>query len=1084
MHACLETSEVDLADFAYTLQVGRDEMPERLAVVASSLADVRQKLASFLAGERSTDVYHNNTRKREVRSAAPDGADDDTLVQALLEQNELSRLAELWVSGRTIDWSALFRAARPRRLSLPTYPFARERCWPSAAASDGSESRSQHEPTAAAVLHPLVHRNVSTFDEQKFASRFSGDEFYFADHVVGAQRILPGAAYLEMARAAGELAGDAHVAVIRNVVWQRPLSVGSDGGEFEISLVRGKDDVAFTVRTARKEHAVVHCTGKVAYSSSETIAPEVWDIAGIRDRCAEQVLTGEEIYSFLGTAGLKLGRSFQTVRGVYASQSEALAIVHLPEHLKQAADQFVLHPALMDGAFQAGFGLVRKAGVALPLSIPFSVGEVQILHSLHDLCYGYATWAGERPTDGRSHIKVDLHLLDNSGRVLVRIKDFVSRPVQREATHARPREGVKATLQSAVPAWTPVHLETSDRIVLPESAKVLLLGSGRNQQDWFRQSYPNVDVLDLGSLSSVDMIAEQLGDRAFDQLLWIAPDVSPEPGDEIKDADLIASQEAGVLAVFRIIKALLQLGQAQKPLQWTLVIRRTQQVTKRERIQPAHAGMVGLIGCLAKEHPRWKLRLLDVDSLASVAAEECLSLPWDKHANALAHRRGEWFQQVLTPIDTLPPAIPVYRRNGVYVVIGGAGGIGDLWSRFMIERYQANVVWVGRRQYDTAIGDKIVELSRLGPAPLYISADAKSLEELVQAREAILRTHPAIHGVVHSAVVLQNQTIARMDEAAFRVGLSAKVDISANLDRVFGAEELDFMLFFSSVVSFLKPPGQCNYSAGCTFKDSFARKLQQERAYPVKVMNWGYWGSVGVAADESHNQMMARLGIGSIEPLEGMASLQVFVDSDVPQIALMKTLSSEARPGAPSSVASSPAPTETETQPGQEPLAAASTELTEQAYLDYLRETITNKLSTALKIDVAQIPSDEPLTEYGVDSIIGVNLVRELSETLQIEDELEPTSLFEYSTVDQLAQYILKQWPDRIAAHVAHVRGAPAPVSARTDATPAVEDARVPPSHEQANTTPPDADAAAEQALATVLWEEASLDESYETLTF
>ncbi len=283
-----------------------------------------------------------------------------------------------------------------------------------------------------------------------------------------------------------------------------------------------------------------------------------------------------------------------------------------------------------------------------------------------------------------------------------------------------------------------------------------------------------------------------------------------------------------------------------------------------------------------------------MDSLASVSAQECLSLPWDKQGNGLVHRQGEWFQQGLALMSTLPQGPPVYRQNGVYVVIGGAGGVGEVWSRFMIENYQAKVVWIGRRESNSTIQEKINSVARLGDAPLYIQADATNLDSLERAFKTIRKTHPAIHGVVHSAIVLRDQSIARMDEAGFRASLSAKVDTSANMDRVFGKEELDFMLFFSSLVSFVKSPGQSNYSAGCTFKDSLAQKLQQERAYPVKIMNWGYWGSVGIVADESHNELMRRIGIGSIEAHEGMASLQALVNSDVPQMALIKTLNGEA----------------------------------------------------------------------------------------------------------------------------------------------------------------------------------------------
>jgi polyketide synthase PksM len=168
---------------------------------------------------------------------------------------------------------------------------------------------------------------------------------------------------------------------------------------------------------------------------------------------------------------------------------------------------------------------------------------------------------------------------------------------------------------------------------------------------------------------------------------------------------------------------------------------------------------------------------------------------------------------------------------------------------------------------------------------------------LEQARRKIRETHPAIHGVVHSAIVLRDQSISRLDESAFRDSLSAKVDVSVNMDRVFGEQDLDFMLFFSSIISFVKAPGQSNYSAGCTFKDGFAHNLRQQRTYPVKIMNWGYWGNVGVVADESYNRIMEQMGIGSIEPHEGMASLQLLVGSEMRQMVVIKTLNSQATAG-------------------------------------------------------------------------------------------------------------------------------------------------------------------------------------------
>jgi len=751
MRVYLDKEHCELIDLAYTLQVGRDEMPERLAMVVSSTEELRRKFDEILkSGEVQAGTYRGNTRRRETGSQLAEGA-EQSFLHALIARKDLSRLAELWASGTKIDWRVLYGSNVPNRISVPTYPFARERHW------------------------------------------------------------IPG--------------------------------------------VEGK-----TV-AVRQDHV-----------------------------------------------------------------SQPLDRVAVKTDPQQAAD----HP--------------RAA-------------------------------AGEKE--------------------------------------------VTARLESLVPVWNPVRIETGQQIVLPESTKILLMGADQAHVEWVRKACPSSQFLLLGSTSSVDIIEKKLRDCAFDQLLWIAPDVACDEAGHAgpDDERIIDQQERGVLTVFRVIKALLRSGYASRMLQWTVLTSMTQRVTEGEPVHPAHAAITGLIGSLAKEYPQWDLRLLDVESLTAVTAQECLSLRWDRQGNALAHRRGEWFQQGLTPITVLPHAASLYRQNGVYVVIGGAGGIGEVWSRFMIEHYQANVVWIGRRPYDDAIETRINSLTREGRAPLYLSADATDRDALEQAYQRILNRYPAIHGVVQSAVVLHDQSIARLEESAFRASLSAKVDISVNMDWVFGRQELDFMLFFSSVMAFFKSPFFSSYSAGCTFKDSFAQKLWQERPYPVKVMNWGYWGSVGVAADDSNNKNMALMGIGSIEPAEGMASLQALISSDVPQLALLKKLKSEAEPRL-TSADSLPANTSTprsvlheqHTQTTAVELGAAENFAGEAESSRHIRRIITEKLSEMLRLDTSRIQRDAPLAEYGVDSIIGVNLVRAINEALEID--LDPMKLFEYSTVDRLTEYIATLWQD------------------------------------------------------------------------
>ena len=103
----------------------------------------------------------------------------------------------------------------------------------------------------------------------------------------------------------------------------------------------------------------------------------------------------------------------------------------------------------------------------------------------------------------------------------------------------------------------------------------------------------------------------------------------------------------------------------------------------------------------------------------------------------------------------------------------------------MIHTYQARIVWIGRREKDAAIQAKLDKLAALGPAPDYIAADASDLNALRQAYHEIKQRYSNIHGVIHSAIVLLDQGLAKMDEDRFRAALSAKVDVSVRMAQVF-----------------------------------------------------------------------------------------------------------------------------------------------------------------------------------------------------------------------------------------------------------------------------------------------------------
>jgi NAD(P)-dependent dehydrogenase (short-subunit alcohol dehydrogenase family) len=129
-HAC---SPRDLASIAYTLQVGREAMDHRLALLAKDGDELRTKLAAYLEGAERGELegcWVGQVRRDKDTLAVFDADEDlQEAVGKWLRRGKYTRLLELWVKGLAVDWCLLYGDAHPPRVPLPTYPFAKERYW-------------------------------------------------------------------------------------------------------------------------------------------------------------------------------------------------------------------------------------------------------------------------------------------------------------------------------------------------------------------------------------------------------------------------------------------------------------------------------------------------------------------------------------------------------------------------------------------------------------------------------------------------------------------------------------------------------------------------------------------------------------------------------------------------------------------------------------------------------------------------------------------------------------------------------------------------------------------------------------------
>ena len=115
-----------LHDMAYTLQTGRDALPWRFGVVATTSDALQRQLRLFGEDPTQGRAALAEFRVAHVEPLHPDFSDDEdmqALVRQWLEKGKWMHVLRLWLDGVSIDWRAAYRTRPGALTDLPPYPF-------------------------------------------------------------------------------------------------------------------------------------------------------------------------------------------------------------------------------------------------------------------------------------------------------------------------------------------------------------------------------------------------------------------------------------------------------------------------------------------------------------------------------------------------------------------------------------------------------------------------------------------------------------------------------------------------------------------------------------------------------------------------------------------------------------------------------------------------------------------------------------------------------------------------------------------------------------------------------------------------
>ncbi|HKP98201.1 MAG TPA: SDR family NAD(P)-dependent oxidoreductase [Fibrobacteria bacterium] len=982
-----ERDDGALAALAYTLQTGREAMDERLGFVTASFEDLERRLEACAGGEAGEGLFRGRAEgDADTLALFHDDADLQQTLGKWIAQGKLEKLLGLWVKGLKLDWNRLYAGARPRRMSLPAYPFARERYWVDAAGA--------RPKPGTATLHPLLHANVSDLTRQRYATVFTGEEPFLADHQVRldgvTRKVLPAAACLEMARAAVEksLPHAEGVLELRDLSWSRPIVVGEET-PISIELTPDSDgSLAISVLGRDGEEEIVHFEGKAAFVPADMPAP--LDLAGLAAGMGNPALDSTRLYSAYARMGLEYGPTHRTVTEVLRGEGRVLARLRLPDTAAGGLADFLLHPGLADGALQSALGLADPDRLPAQPAIPFALASLRVLAPCTQ---AMAAWvrrsAGAAPGDALAPLDIDL--CDGEGRICAQWRGLASRPVSRPISRRDPPEAAaEEGILMAVPAWEAAPIPLPPDGPAAYARQVILIG--------------------------MRTAAERIGGLPAPALTI----PGPEGGNGAAHYRETARQ------CFELVQRTLATRSDREAL--------VQIVVADAGEQALCAGLTGLLRTASLEDPRLAGQLIlcepevPAEELARRLAREALN----PVAPMIRYLRGE--RQVLAWRELPPdPARPssAYRQDGVYLITGGLGGLGLLFARDILARAPgARVVLTGRSELP---GGKLALLEEMAAGAQrlrYLPLDLADAERVREAVASVAEEYGRLDGVLHCAGMVADNLIVRKSVEEFLRVLEPKIAGTCNLDAACRDLRLDFLALFSSAAGALGNPGQADYAAANGFMDQFAAWRNRlaasgQRHGHTLSLDWPLWREGGMGLDAEGRELLFRAS--GMRPMDTAAGLEAFHRAFLSRpsqvlvlqgdLARLRTL---LRPGRSAAAPSFPAmaPVDQVATVAQAGSAGEAAGLVTAA-AEYLRD----EFAQVLKLRPGEIDPKAPLEKYGIDSILAMRLTGKLEETF---GALPKTLFFEYQNVAGLAAFFAGKYPALIRARAGLAGSTPA----------------------------------------------------------
>ena len=266
---------------------------------------------------------------------------------------------------------------------------------------------------------------------------------------------------------------------------------------------------------------------------------------------------------------------------------------------------------------------------------------------------------------------------------------------------------------------------------------------------------------------------------------------------------------------------------------------------------------------------------------------------------------------------------------------------------------------------------------------------------------------PAVRGVVHAAMVLDDGAIVNLDEERMQRVMAPKVEGAWNLHLATLDCPLDFFVMYSSLSTVIGTPGQGNYVAANMYLEALA-EYRRSRGLPALALGLGPLSDVGyLTHNPTVNDLHKRVGIDAMSSHQAFAQLERLLGADAtcvtaaqvdwgrigqlwqgeiqPRLSLVISASGNGR---------------------VEDIQKQLERLPPEERKSFLVTWIKEHFARVLGASAEQIEADRPLMELGLDSLMVVELSGLMSRELQIS--MSVMDVIQSGSINNMAGRILQ----------------------------------------------------------------------------